>query len=402
MKNQLKLQKLLFSLVLFSFLMILASNVATAQADDPAATMAKGIALFSAERYAEAVPLLEKSVASKPDDPDLRIIYGISLMFGAKQVSDIAVAKKMSADALKQFQEAKKLGSTEPELDTFIAFLGSDGSSIIATQSAAGVRESSPAEKFMAQAESLFAQSKYDEAIVFYEKALAADAKLYNAALYLGDCYTMKEDWAKAELYYQKAIAIDPTRETGYRYSGTPLMKQKKYDQALERYIEALITEPYNSYSARGISQWADATGAKLGHPKTDIPKVAFDAAGKATATMNDRTLTEGSKAWVVYTQTRQAWFKEKFAATNPTAKAYRHSLAEEVESIRATLRSAKELKISHPDLVLLQKLDDEGLLESFILMAIPDEGIASDHPNYLKDNRLKLRKYVRDYVIKK
>ena len=30
---------------------------------------------------------------------------------------------------------------------------------------------------------------------------------------------------------------IDPTRETAYRYSATPFMNQKKYDQARERYI---------------------------------------------------------------------------------------------------------------------------------------------------------------------
>ncbi|MCV5117183.1 tetratricopeptide repeat protein, partial [Escherichia coli] len=78
-----------------------------------------------------------------------------------------------------------------------------------------------------------------------YLKALDADPKNYYAALFVGDSYLQLEDFANAEVWYQKAIAIDPNIETAYRYSATPLMKQKKYDQAKERYIEAWITEPY-------------------------------------------------------------------------------------------------------------------------------------------------------------
>jgi len=33
-------------------------------------------------------------------------------------------------------------------------------------------------------------------------------------------------------------------------------MKQKKYDQARDRYVEAYITEPFNKYTAAGLGQW--------------------------------------------------------------------------------------------------------------------------------------------------
>jgi hypothetical protein len=52
--------------------------------------------------------------------------------------------------------------------------------------------------------------------------------------------------------------------------------------------------------------------------------------------------------------------------------------------------------------LSLLSKLNDEGFLEPFILLAIPDAGIAQDHVEYMKRNRDKLRQYVLKYVIKK
>jgi hypothetical protein len=51
-------------------------------------------------------------------------------------------------------------------------------------------------------------------------------------------------------------------------------MKQKKYDQARERYIEAYIVEPYNRMSLRGIDQWAQVTDKSLGHPKISVPRI--------------------------------------------------------------------------------------------------------------------------------
>ena len=54
------------------------------------------------------------------------------------------------------------------------------------------------------------------------------------------------------------------------------------------------------------------------------------------------------------------------------------------------------------PALLKLKELNDKGLLAAYILMARPDEGIVQDHADYLKENREKLRQYVREYVIQK
>ncbi|HET9943664.1 MAG TPA: hypothetical protein VFR05_10000 [Terriglobia bacterium] len=48
----------------------------------------------------------------------------------------------------------------------------------------------------------------------------------------------------------------------------------------------------------------------------------------------------------------------------------------------------------------MLKRLDNDGFLEAYILMARPDEGIAQDHAAYLKENRDKLRRYVLNYVV--
>ena len=209
-------------------------------------------------------------------------------------------------------------------------------------------------------------------------------------------------DWANAEKWYQRAIAIDPNRETAYRYSATPLMKQKKYDAARDRYIEAYITEPYSGLSRRGIAQWADVTGATLQRPAIDAPELTFDAAGKATPKTPIKAADAAAAPWLAYITTRESWRKDKFAKAFPKETAYRHSVQEEVEALRAALAAAKVQKRLSDEFTLLTKLDTDGLLESYVLLSTPDEDIAGEHAEYLKANRPKLRQYFLNYVIQK
>jgi hypothetical protein len=62
--------------------------------------------------------------------------------------------------------------------------------------------------------------------------------------------------------------------------------------------------------------------------------------------------------------------------------------------------KKGADAKNIDPSLVVVQKLDKEGLLEAFILLALPDEGIANDFPAYRKTNLEDLRRYVKLYVM--
>jgi len=216
-------------------------------------------------------------------------------------------------------------------------------------------------------------------------------------------------DFSQASAWYEKAIAIDPTIEAAYRYSATPLMKQGKIEEARERYIEAFITEPYNRFARAGLIQWAQVTKTTLAHPQIDVPtKVTFDAKGDANVSLDAGALStpdDGSFAWLIYGGTRSVWRKEKFAQTFPNERVYRHSLAEEAAALRSVVSLAtrnQKTKTLNPSLAKLKQLDEEGLLEAYILLAQPDEGIAADHPTYLKANREKLHRYVALHVIGK
>jgi hypothetical protein len=78
--------------------------------------------------------------------------------------------------------------------------------------------------------------------------------------------------------------------------------------------------------------------------------------------------------------------------------------LKEEAAALRTALKVLDEQKGDarsvDSSLKVLRKLEKEGLLEAFILLALPDEGIAQDFPEYRRTNIEKLRRYVKDYVL--
>jgi len=371
-------------------------NAQTEREVAEAAVMA--VKLFEQQRFAEAIPHFEVVIKALPDQPEVRFMYGFCLVAKAKQTQDTNEAKKLSTQGLEQFLKAKELGLKNVENEGMIALLS--GKPLPASEPQFSLNKD--ADRQMMEGESLFAQSKYEEAIKHFEKALALDPKIYQAAISGGDSYTSMGQWENAEKWYQKAIAIDPNRETAYRYSGTPLMKQKKYDLARDRYVEAFITEPYSSMSPRGISQWAGVTSAKLAHPSIDKPEVTFDSGGKATPKRTIGAEDASARPWLAYVAAREAWRKEKFVKTYPKETAYRHSLQEEVEALRAAIAAAREQKSPNKQFEILAKMDTEGVLEAYVLLARPDDEIAAEHSEYLKTNRAKLRQYFVNYVIQK
>lgn len=358
--------------------------------------------LVKLNKYTEALPLLEKIVVAEPGDARMHFYLGFALIAQANNTKDAAERRALSLRARDAFSKAKELNINEPIIDALIAGIPSDGSyELTFSQNIA-------ANSLMVEAEGFFGQGKLDEALSNYQKALEFDPKLYHAALFAGDVYVQKGDFAQGLAWYDRAIAIDPTRETAYRYSATPLMRQNKTEAARDRYIEAFITEPYNKFARGGLVQWAQVTRTQLAHPTIDLPSnVTFDEKGDARISLDASALLggkdDGSFAWVAYGGTRSTWYKEKFAKTFPKDPAYRHSLPEEAEALRSVLAlvtSDKAVKTLSPSLAKLKQLNDQGLLEAFILLARADDGIAQDYPEYLKANRDKLRRYMVVYVL--
>jgi len=379
----------------------LACLAAGQSGEDLQAMKKKALELTDRQNYVEALPLLEKIVSLDPKDHEMHLRLGFALMAQTNVTPDAEERKALRIRAREAFIKAKQTGDNHPVVEAMIDGIPPDGSE------GGPVSQNKQASDLMDKAEAFFSQGKLDDALADYQAALALDPKLYEAALFSGDVFTNRENWAQAEVWYQRAIAINPNKETAYRYSATPFMKQGKYDIARDRYVEAYITEPYNKFAIAGLGQWSGITKTKIGHPEIKVPgNFRVDEKGAVNMDIDMNTLmgsTDGSSAWIVYGGIRALWHKERFAAAFPKEKTYRHSLPEEADALRSVVHAAvadKKLKQLSPALVLLKQLDDKGLLESYILLAKPDEGISQDYPDYLAQHRDKLRRYVMEYVV--
>ena len=390
-------QRLLLPLVLLVIYFFALPILVIGQTEDAVALKAKARALIDSQKFTDALPLYERLATLTPNDSEAHFYLAFSLLGQALTSADTGEKIQLRVRARKEYLRAQELGNNSELLKGLIESLPADG------HLPAGFSDNAAANKLMDKGEAAFATGKLDEALSHYQNALKIDPLCYHAALFSGDVYVQQDKADDAEIWYKKAIAINPFVETAYRYSATPLMKQKKYDLAKDRYIEAFIVEPYSKLAVSGIIQWGQATNTPLGHPKFDIPKITVGADGKVNSNVTvGQNPADGSIAWMSYVTTREDWRKGKFAKAFPNEKQYRHSMKEEADALRSVVVMAKTLKLAklNPQIAQLAQLDQDGVLEAFVLMAIPDQGIAQDHPAYLRANRDKLRQYVLKYVI--
>src|SRR6266699_3434953 len=193
---------------------------------------AQAAALVKQTRLTEALPLLEKIVAAEPQNARMVFNLGFALIAKSMALADGPDRRALRVRARDAFIKEKELKINEPVVEALMQSLPPDA------------------------------------ALADYQKALQLDPKLYHAALFCGDVAMQNGDYNQAEIWYQKAITINPLKETAYRYSATPLMKQEKTDAARDRYVEAFIVEPYSRFARAGLIQWSQLTGRNIGHPE--------------------------------------------------------------------------------------------------------------------------------------
>lgn len=379
-------------------LLLLVSFVTATAQNDP--DRQKAFQLYKEAKFTEALPLFEKLATAHPDDVEVAEFHAILVSTQAIYLKDPEARKQARLRGRDLLLRAQKLGANSPLLHSLLDALTPDGD--------IGFSAKKEVDEAMREGEGAFAKGDFPKAIEMYQQALLLDPKLYEAALFIGDVYFKSADQQKAGEWFARAIAIDPDRETAYRYWGDSLLKQGKVTEAGDKFVEAFIAEPYNRLARAGFVNWGERVNIKLAHPRVEFPAGVNKKDDKNTTITLDPTMLgkddkDGSTAaWLVYSLTRATWANTEFAKQYPDEKAYRHSLKEEATAIRAALKSLDEKKSNTGDrsLQILKKLDKDGLLESFILLAMPDAGIANDFATYRKSNTENLRRYVKDYVM--
>jgi len=270
----------------------------------------------------------------------------------------------------------------------------------------------SPGSGLLKEGERAYGAGNYKLALEKYAAAYEADAKLYDAALFAGDTAYLQKDLKTAALWFGRAVAIDPNRETAYRYWGDAILRLGGDPVAAKaKFIDAIVADPYNNMSWQGVENWAKAQRAIVMAPKIQrpaAPKVDPKSPNTTNIVLDINTLDEkknpGGFAWMMYSMIRGTYHGETFQKEFPTEKEYRHSLKEEDAALSVVASTVEETKIkpnkldeSLRNLVELQKA---GMLDCWILISGADEGIAQDYSGYRKEHRQLLHDYLDQFVV--
>ena len=371
--------------------------------DDP--ERSRALQLYDEGKYAEALPLFEKLVVKYPEDRDVVKTYGFLTIGEATYLKDAAARKEGRRRGREFLVKAQKLGADDALLKTMLEAIPPDGGDDVK------LTTKKEAEDAMREGEAAFSKNDFPKALEMYQLALVLDPNLYEAAVFIGDVYYATADQKKAGEWFARAAAMNPDRETAYRYWGDALMKQGRVTEAGDKFVESYLAQPYDRLSRAAFLSWGQRVNIELNHPALDIPtNVTSQQEGKVTINLDPNVLKDdksgASAAWLLYGLVRAGWASVNFAKQYPNEKKYRHSLKEEADALRAAIKSYEEQQkknlksVPDPSLQTLAKLDKEGLLESYILLALPDEGIAQDYPAYRRTNLADLRRYVNEYVL--
>ena len=263
----------------------------------------------------------------------------------------------------------------------------------------------SPGAEAFQRAEKAFSSGDLPAALKGYEDAMAADPAMYEAPLFAGDTEYKQGHYPEADKWYAKAVAIDPNRETAYRYWGDCLMKQGDPAQAEGKFIDAIIADPYSRTPRIGLKQWADATKAVLAAPPITLPAPPIvDAKGSTTINIDPTVKGPATSALLMYSMNAALWHGDKFKKAYPKESQYRHSLAEEVDGLEGALTVLNEQKVHEdkldPTWKSLLAIDKDGMLECWILLDHPDQGIAQDYAAYRATHRDLLHAYIAKYDV--
>lgn len=387
--------------ILLGLFLLTITPIGFAQQDD--AERQRAFTLFKDGKYVEALPLFEKLAVRYPSDAEVIETLGLVIFGQTAYLKEPAARKESRKRAREILLQAQKLGARSALLKTALDAIPPDGGEDISFSTKKEVDEA------MREGEQAFAKGDMPKALEMYQRALLLDPNLYEAALFIGDVYFATAEQKKASEWFARATNINPDRETAYRYWGDSLIKQGRATEAGDKFIEAYIAEPYNRLSHAAFANWAEKLNVTLSHPDVEIPTnvTPKGETNTLTITLDPNALKKdaSSAAWMVYGFTRASWVQTEFTKNYPEEKKYRHSLKEEAAALRAAIRVLDEKKIKDPkaigqSLQILTRLDKEGLLEAFILLAVPDEGIAKDYLAYRQTNLEHLRRYVKLYVL--
>ena len=348
-------------------------------------------------KFAAAAKIYAKWLKTHPDDPDVLFRAGYNQSLQASAESDRVRSAVLAKQAYEYLTRAKKSGSDDPLLATLLASFDAKGHQITSTFSA-----DPEAQALVHRGEQAFAKGNLDDARVLYLQALEHDPKNAAATLFIGDIAFNQGDYLAAIDWFNKASALQPNLETPYRYCGDAYSKLDRNDEALGKYVDAFVAEPYSRLPFEMLKRWAAQNRARINRPPFQMPAVSVELQnGKPSIEIDPAA----GPVVLLYALARVNWLTEERAAFFGEDATPRHSLPEEKAGLEAVLTFAdeatgeakEELATWKDSVATLRRLKAAGFLEPFILFDRADKGIAQDYAAYRDTNRENLIRYIRE-----
>lgn len=373
------------------------------QQDDPdtLAMRRKALDLYRQGKFVDAMPLLERLSNLHPNDYVVKEHWAYCILEYSATLTDPEARKKARIQARQLALQAQKDGDQSDLLQSLLA-IPEDGSETKFSDRA-DVNEG------MKAAEADFARGDLDKAREGYKHVLELDPKNYEATLFIGDVYFKEKSFDAADEWFAKATQINPNREAAFRYWGDTLAMAGKNNEAREKYIKAVLAEPYTRTSWIALRQWAD----HIKQPFNGIllqNKSSAKTGGKTPGALDEHTLDQSSPVtagWNAYDATRAVWRQTKFKKEFPNETAYRRSMKEEADALNSLVKvlepeatTEKKARQLDPTLLELVEIDQKGLLEAFVLLNRADPEIAKDYPAYHAEHADKLYQYMDEFVL--
>ena len=372
--------------------------------DANAALRREALTLYRSGRFVDAMPLLEKLSHASPSDYVVKEHWAYCILEYSKTLPDPEARRKARLQARSLGAEAKKQGDQSELVETLL-LIPEDGSD-------PKFSDRKDVDDAMRAAEADRARGDLDKAREDYLHVLQLDPKNYEATAYVGDVYFSERAYNSAGEWFARAIQIDPNREIAYRFWADALAMAGKNIQAREKYIAAVIAEPYNREPWLALRTWAKRVQQPFNGILLQNKSTVKIEGAASQSTLDEHSLSGANPetaAWNKYTSIRLDWRKEKFKKEFPGEETYRRSLKEEAEALDALVAvlapdavSEKKAAKLDPSLLALVEIDREGLLEPFVLLNRADPDIARDYPAYRDGHRDKLFRYMDEFVLPK
>ncbi len=185
--------------------------------------------LYLAQKPLEALPLYEDLCRQDPTVAVFAERHGAGLLAKEATLSDPAERIKVHLAAISEIKRAQALGDNSAYVRGVLNLEAKTlvGAVVTGIPLTVGYtyRGKPDAQAVFREAEGAFGRSDWTAAAKLYIQAATLDPSWYDPALFAGDSFFRLKDGPNLSIWFAKAIAIDPDRETAYRYWGDALFQ---------------------------------------------------------------------------------------------------------------------------------------------------------------------------------